>query len=325
MPMTKEDHDTYIIGVILTQYSLNNNKGLKEFGERGEEAVVKELSSLKVMNTFPPIDTETINNKQKVRAISSLMLLKEKRDGTIKRKSCAIGTPQCAYTKKEDAASPTCTTESVFITSGIDAHERRHVATIDVLTAFLHAENVKDIVMRLERRLAELMVEVDPSLYRKCITTGSKGKPILYIKMHNALYGIMRSVLLFYRIFVGDLEAYGSKINPYHPCVANMEVGGSQMTVVWYVDGLKVSHRNTFEITKLAGYLDDIYPVLKVNSDKIYDYLGMNLDFSEDGNVKVSMIIYLNEILRDFPELLGDITMSPAANHLFKVRSDDEA
>ena len=39
LPMTEEDHDVYIMGVIMTQYSLN--KGLKEFGERGEEAVVK--------------------------------------------------------------------------------------------------------------------------------------------------------------------------------------------------------------------------------------------------------------------------------------------
>ena len=49
--MTKEDRGVYIVGVILTQYSLN--KGLKEFGERGEEAVVKERSSLKDMDTFP--------------------------------------------------------------------------------------------------------------------------------------------------------------------------------------------------------------------------------------------------------------------------------
>ena len=34
LPMTEEDHDLYITGVILTQYSFN--KGLKEFGEHGE-------------------------------------------------------------------------------------------------------------------------------------------------------------------------------------------------------------------------------------------------------------------------------------------------
>ena len=39
LPMTKEDRDVYIMGVIMTQYSLK--KGLKEFGERMEEAVVK--------------------------------------------------------------------------------------------------------------------------------------------------------------------------------------------------------------------------------------------------------------------------------------------
>ena len=59
--MTKEDCSVYIMGVITTQYSLN--KGLEEFEDRGEEAVVKELSSLKDMDTFPPIDTETLTKK----------------------------------------------------------------------------------------------------------------------------------------------------------------------------------------------------------------------------------------------------------------------
>ena len=100
------------------------------------------------------------------------------------------------------------------------------------------------------------------------------------------------SALLFYHKLMGDLEAYGSKINPYNPCVTNMEMGGSQLTVVWPVNDLKVSHKNAFEITQLAGCLDDIYPGLKVNHRKVHDYLGMNLNFSKDGNVKISMKPY---------------------------------
>ena len=118
LPMTEQDHDDYIMGVIMTQYSLN--KGLEEFGDRGKEAVVKELSSLKDMNTFFPMDAEALTKEQRARAIYSLMFLKEKCDGTIKGRACAIGTPQRAYTKKEDAASPTCATESVFITSVVN-------------------------------------------------------------------------------------------------------------------------------------------------------------------------------------------------------------
>ena len=60
--MTKEDHDVYIMGVIMTQYILN--KGLKAPGDGGEEAVVKELSSLKDMDTFSPMDTETLTKDQ---------------------------------------------------------------------------------------------------------------------------------------------------------------------------------------------------------------------------------------------------------------------
>jgi len=63
------------------------------------------------------------------------------------------------------------------------------------------------------------------------------------------------------------------------------------MTVVWHVDDLKVSHMKTLEITKFACYLSQIYgPKLAVKRRKIHDYLGMDLDYSEKGKVKVSMI-----------------------------------
>ena len=140
------------------------------------------------MDTFFSMDAATLTKEQRAKAISSLMFLKEKRDGTIKGRAYAIGTPQRAYIKKEDAALiPTCAMESVFITLVVNAHERRHVASFDVPTAFLHALTDEDVVMRLEGRLAELMVKVDPSLYRKYITTSGKGKLILYVKMHKAL------------------------------------------------------------------------------------------------------------------------------------------
>ena len=75
--------------------------------------------------------------------------------------------------------------------------------------------------------------------------------------------------------------------------------------MVWCVDDLKVSHKSAFDITKLAGYLDNIYPGLEVNRLIVHDYLGMIQDFTENGNVKVSVIPYLNEILCDFLEHLG--------------------
>ena len=45
-------------------------------------------------------------------------------------------------------------------------------------------------------------------------------------------------------------ERDGFVINPYDPCVANKQVGASQMTVCWHVDDLKVSHADAAEQTR---------------------------------------------------------------------------
>ena len=76
-----------------------------------------------------------------------------------------------------------------------------------------------------------LMVMVDPKIYQKYVTYDSKGVPLMYVKTNKALYGLLRSALLFYRKLVGDLEAYGFKLNPHDPCVANTMINGKQMTV----------------------------------------------------------------------------------------------
>ena len=43
-----------------------------------------------------------------------------------------------------------------------------------------------------------------------------------------------------------------------YPFIANKEIDGHQMTVVWHVKDLKISHKKPEEITKLAKYLSKI-------------------------------------------------------------------
>ena len=52
----------------------------------------------------------------------------------------------------------------------------------------------------------------------------------------------MKAALLFYNKFVANLKSFGFELNPYDPCVANKIVDGAQLTVVWHVEYLKVSH-----------------------------------------------------------------------------------
>jgi hypothetical protein len=64
---------------------------------------------------------------------------------------------------------------------------------------------------------------------------------------------------------------------------------------------------------------------MKICRDKIHDYLGMDLDFTVPGQVKITMIPYVNEIVDQFSEYDNSLSTAatPAAKHLFKV--NDEA
>ena len=93
------------------------------------------------------------------------------------------------------------------------------------------------------------------------------------------------------------LETYGFHSNPYNPCVVKNIINNKQMTVVCHVDLLKMSHVDSFEITKFAGYLSRIYGRITVYRIKVHEYLGIDLDYSKQGTVKVSMIKYLDSVL----------------------------
>jgi hypothetical protein len=204
------------------------------------------------MSIFRPIEVKslTYNEREWKKSLSLLMFLKEKRDSSIKACMCANGHKQKDGTwSKQETTLPTVAMKLVFITAIINMHEGCNIACFDIPGVFLDVDVDKDITMVLKGRLAELMVQVAPNLYRKYITADKKGTAILYVKMQKNLYGLLRSTLLFYKKLVADLESDGFVLNPYAPCVANKVVDGKQMTVCWHVDDLKVSHCDPAQVT----------------------------------------------------------------------------
>ncbi|KAL3821708.1 hypothetical protein ACHAXA_003266 [Cyclostephanos tholiformis] len=75
---------------------------------------------------------------------------------------------------KRPPSYPYRNANAIFSQSTIFAHEQRDVATCDIPGAFLHADNPDYVLMRLDGILAELMVKVAPSIYRKTCPFGSR-------------------------------------------------------------------------------------------------------------------------------------------------------
>jgi hypothetical protein len=138
---------------------------------------------------------------------------------------------------REEAASPTVSLESVLITAVIDAKENREVAVVDMPNAFVTTENEKLAdhhevdLMKIRGKLVDILVQVDPELYGPYVTY-ENGQKILYVEILRALYGMIKSPLLYYRHWRSKIESIGFEINPYDPCTANLVEDGVQLTLV---------------------------------------------------------------------------------------------
>lgn len=317
------DNDDDKYGTILETSQMNMRQGLKMFGQAGVEAVKKEMKQLhdrKVMQVKHPTE---LTSQQKKEALAYLMFLKRKRGGMIKGRGCADGRKQRAYTAKEDAASPTVATEAVFLTAVIDAMEGREVAVFDVPGAFMQADMDELVHVRFTGKMVELLLEIDEDMYAPCVVM-ERGEKAMYVELLKALYGTLRAARLFWEKLSAKLREWGFTMNPYDSCVANKIVDGTQMTVAWHVDDLKVSHKKITAIREFAGQLNDEFgketPITESYGKK-HEYLGMTLDYSTPGEVKIIMSDYIKVILNDAPEDMRGQAATPASNCLFKVNT----
>ena len=171
-------------GVCNTQ-TYNIKKGIIKYGNRGQEAINKELSQLHHREVFKPVQFSELTETEKEKAMNSLIFLTEKRDGTIKARACANGSTQRPYIDKHEAASPTVTTEALLTTAVIDAKQNRDVVTLDIPNAFVQTPVPKSdekVIMRITGLLVDHLVNLFPATYKQYVTIKNQTK-IIYVEM----------------------------------------------------------------------------------------------------------------------------------------------
>ena len=209
----------------------------------------------------------------------------------------------------------------MLLTSVIDAKERREVITVDIPGAFMQGKQDETVHMKLEGTLAELLAKCDPTKYQPYLVI-ENGKPVLYVELVKALYGTICAALIFWCKFTKQLTKWGFTVNPYDWCVANKLVRGSQLTITWHVDDLKISHVDKEVLEDLLKQLDGAFGKdgpLTIHRGKKHNYLGILLDFSLNGKVQVQMFDYIDNMLGDLPEDMCGMVTSPGADHLFTM------
>ena len=311
---------------VLETPQMSLKAGLRTFGDDGLKAVEKEMRQLHDRDVMKPVHKSDLTAEQRREALAYLMFLKRKCCGKIKGRGCADGRKQRAYITKEDSTAPTVSTEAVFLTAVIDAMEGRNVVVLDVPGAFMQAEIDELVHVRFTGAMVKLLLEIDYDMYKEYVVV-EKGERVMYMELLKALYGTLRAARLFWQKLSKQLiDEWGFTPNKYDDCVVNKTINGQQMTVVWHVDDLKVSHADAAEVERFVQRMEETFgrdTPLTVSHGQVHDYLGMTLDFQKKGEVQINMEHYIDMMLQDAPEEMEGVATTPAASYLFKVNGKD--
>ena len=119
----------------------------------------------------------------------------------------------------------------------------------DVTGAFLKVDMDNFVVIKLQGHAVEALLDTNREKYEKYIVN-TKSDKIIYIKFLKAMYGTLKALLLWYTLFADTLKDESFTVNPYNNCIANKIINGHQFTICWYVDDIKLSHKDESEIKK---------------------------------------------------------------------------
>jgi len=161
MDESLDDIYKYIFGHIMTQ--MTATAGIKKHSQAAVDALLQEFCQLDSKSVFEPLDASMLTASQKQEALRAVNLIKEKRSGKLKGRTCADSRSQRSKYTREETTSPTVSTDALMISLMIDAtKERRDVATADVEGAYLHADMEDFVLLKLVGKAVDIMCQVNP-------------------------------------------------------------------------------------------------------------------------------------------------------------------
>jgi hypothetical protein len=305
-------------GRIHSQYGfhVSVHKAIKTFGEKGADALKKEISHMIEKEVFEGTNRRDLSEDQLKRVIYSHMFVKMKYnpDGSedkVKARLVAGGDRQ-DKTLYEDTSAPTVNITHLFTEAAIAARNGSKVATMDIGSAYLNADMTgEQVYMKLDTHLSSMLVSMDHKYEQFLDRNGT-----IIVRLKKALYGCIQSAKLWYQHLRNSLEDMGFSCNPYDECIFSRTIDEFTSTVIIYVDDLLIIAHNDTTIEKIVDDLKRKYGEVKVKYGNDQPYLGMRFTFTGD-KVDIQMNGYIKNLIES-NNVKGEAN-TPAAEDLFII------
>ena len=308
---THRDKIKYIFAHVMTQMSAK--AGIRKHGKAAEAALMAEFAQLEDLSVYQSVDPTKLTREQRMAALRAINLIKEKRDGRLKGRTVADGRSQRTLYDKSETASPTVSSDALILSIIIDAYEQRDVATADVAGAYLKAFMDDFVLMKFTGESVDILCKMNPE-HSKFVNF-ENGVKTLYVRLVKAIYGCVKSALLWYNLFVTKLKKMGFVLNEYDPCIANCMIDGSQCTIAWYVDDNKISHKDPNVVTRMIKVIEEEFDTMTVTRGKEHVFLGMHVKYTEQRTAEITMTDYLKEAIEESRMDINKVSPTPATKN----------
>jgi hypothetical protein len=199
----------------------------------------------------------------------------------------------------------------------MDAYESRNVGIADIAGAYLNAYMKDFVVIKFTGNMVDILCDLNPSY--KSFVVIENGVKVLYVRLVKALYGCVKSALLWYELFSETLKQMGFVLNPYDSCVANKTIDGKQCTGAWYVDDMKILHVNPEVVSLMIRKLEARFDKMTITRGKEHTFLGMNIRYTAEQTVVIKMKSYLEDAILESGMEITRSVVTPANRYLFDV------
>jgi hypothetical protein len=151
--------------------------------------------------------------------LRAVKLIKEKWDGILKGQTCANSRRQRTVYNKAQTTSLTVSSDGLIVSVIEEAYEDRDVGTANIARAYLKADMDDFVVIKLTGKAVRILCKMNPA--HKANVVNENGVDTLYAVLGKALYGCVKSALLWYNLLTSTIKNMGFELNPYDQCVAN--------------------------------------------------------------------------------------------------------
>jgi hypothetical protein len=264
------------------------------------QAIKDELKQLAIdKEVLGPISPSKVTEDDKRKALPTHMMVKRKYvDGQPDRLKgrCAAGGNHQDRNEYEwnETSSPTVAMSSLFILLVVAIVRRMLSFNFDISGAYLNAKMKRRVVVKFDKRLSKLLVELIPSWKQfVCPESG-----VIYCVLLKALYGCIEASKLWYNFFNRIMISLGFKSHAMDPCVfvRSGDTEDDLFIVCLYVDDGRGFCKNQ---SLIDNFRSDLSKAVKATFDfgLRSQYLGMIIDTSVEGETRIMIPKIIDEVL----------------------------